>query len=386
MRFLSLLVRSLVTGLFHRRARRHVETPDGRRLVPAGRVIVVALVGLFVGALLDANSLVASVGQEQYGTSRSVELALVHPLATVSDWTGLDLPYRWATDLKNVNTPAPPGPGVAVPATTSTSGPAVAPTTRSVLGGPAGGTNEKRSPNGPLSGERGPGAQRGPVSSVTTVPARRVPTPRDPLRVWMAGDSLMGEIAQSYEESTSSINDVSVSNSVQIGTGLARPDVYDWPAAVTREVAEANPDVVVLIFGSNDDQDMMVNGHRVALGTAAWEAEYAQRVNQVMAAVASPNRTVIWLEAPPTVRPKINRTYAVIDQVLTSAAAAHPGVRLVNLAPPLSPNGVFDQYLAGRSGQPVEVRDPDGVHLTLAGAALVTPLIAAIVRQQWHTG
>ena len=390
MRLLLLLVRSLTAGGRARRDRRRPQTSDGRQLFSAGRVIGVVIVSLLLCALLDADSLVASVAQEQFGTSRSVELALVRPFATVSDWTGLDLPHRWVTDLKNAGSSSPTLPPAAAGGPGGAGGepsePAAGGTT--VLAHPGGEHSPGRDQDGP---EPGAPIESRPPRVVTTPPPavsahQRVPTPGDPLRVWMAGDSLMGTIAESFEEAESASNDVAVSNDVQIGTGLARPDVLNWPATIAREMATGKPDIVVLVFGANDDQDMAVSGHRVVLGTAAWKAEYARRVSAVMNEVASPFRTLIWLEPPLTARPRINQTNAVIDQVLVAAAATHPGVRVVSLAPTLAPNGVFDEYLGGSSGQPIQVRDTDGVHLTLAGAALVTPLIRRIVEQVWHIG
>src|ERR1700739_4774373 len=74
----------------------------GRRY-PAGRGIAVVLLALFFGAILDADSLVASVSSERFGTARSIELALVRPFRTVSDAVGLNLPHRWLADIAGTN-------------------------------------------------------------------------------------------------------------------------------------------------------------------------------------------------------------------------------------------------------------------------------------------
>lgn len=327
----------------------------GRRFLSARRTVTLVVSALLATALLDADSLVSSVSREQYGTARSIELALVRPFKAVSHWTGLDLPHRWIADLG----PAPPSP-LAPPL----------PPARPI--------------SLPISSahRRLPGA-----SPVTTVPATTVPSPlapsaSRPLRVWLAGDSLMGDIAQSFEESAAGDRSLAVTDSVQIGTGLARPDVYNWPAAVAHHMAADDPDVVVVIFGANDDQDMMVNGSRVALDTPAWQAEYARRASQVIDAVP-PRHTLVWLELPPTARPKLNRTAAVIDRALAVAAAGHPNVELVDLRPAVAPGGAFAEYLPGPGGQALQVRDSDGVHLTPAGAKRVLPLIDAAIRRHW---
>ena len=72
-------------------------------MYPAGRAIAVVLLTLFFAALLDADSLVASVSSERFGRSRSIELALVKPFRWVSDSLGLNLPHRWLADIAGTN-------------------------------------------------------------------------------------------------------------------------------------------------------------------------------------------------------------------------------------------------------------------------------------------
>jgi len=353
------------------------QAPDGRRLISAPRVILTVLVTLVVCALLDANSLVDTVSQERYGTSRNVELALVRPFRTVSRWTGLDLPLRWLNDIRTsgqTSVSVPPEVAVPPPVTTVPLPPiSVVP------------------PTGTLPVRTLPVKTTAPVSTlppITTIPApppKRIPTAADPLKVWLAGDSLMGDVAQSFEETYAGDPLMSSSVNYQVGTGLARPDVYDWPSEVAKELATSKPDVVIMIFGANDDQDMMVGGKRVVLGTAAWAQEYARRINQIATEVVTPSRTLIWLEVPPTVRPQINNTDAVIDQALAATAAAHPGMEVVNLAPPLTTaRGGYTEYLPGSNGAPEQVRDSDGVHITVSGANRVVPLIFGAIRHDWQ--
>src|ERR1700752_1767386 len=92
-----------------------------RRRSPAGRAIAVVLLALVFGAILDADSLVASVSSERFGTARSIELALVRPFRTVSDALGLNLPHRWLADIagtnqRNPGAPPPPPIRAAPPA------------------------------------------------------------------------------------------------------------------------------------------------------------------------------------------------------------------------------------------------------------------------------
>lgn len=332
-------------------AKRHPPAEvDGRRTVAAGQAIIVVILGMLIASFLNADSLVASIEGQSFGTSRSVGLALARPVRTVSHWTGLNLPRKLIDSIAN-----PPHRSLA------------ASKRRSVPVGTA----------PPLSTPAEP--------TTTTIPPRRVPTAQQPLKVWLAGDSLMGTIAESFTDKAGSNPLLSTSADFRVGTGLARPDVYDWPAAINGQMASANPDVVILVFGANDDQDMEVAGHRFSLQTDAWQQEYARRVNAVMSATADGVRQVIWLGLPAVRRPRLNQTKDYINSIVKTAAASHPNVTFVDMGPLIDGAGnSFTTYLNNASGQPVTVRESDGVHITFAGAGLVTPTLLTDVNAFWR--
>lgn len=343
-----------------------------RRLYPAGRVIAIVLLSLFFAALFDADSLVASISSERFGTSRTIELDLVRPFRTVSDALGLNLPHRWLAGIGGTNQPALPSlPLVASPPGSSTSPAAL----RTLL-------------NPHLPTVTTPRTQRPPVPARTTTtrpapPKPVVPTAAAPVRVWLAGDSLIGELAYAFIGHVAHNNTVGATMDMQVGTGLARPDVYNWPAAIAQEMQKGQPAVVILTFGANDDQDMQSGHNYYVRGTAAWQAEYARRVAQIMDEVATPGRMLIWLELPPVSRPQLQQNDQVVNAIVRAQAAHHPGVVVVDPTPVLSTNGAFMEYLSDGPGQSIQIRDTDGVHLTPAGAGRVLPLVLAVIRRVW---
>jgi lysophospholipase L1-like esterase len=345
---------------------------------PAGRAIGVVLLALLFGALLDADSLVAAVSSERFGTARSIELALVRPFKTVSDAVGLNLPHRWLADIGGTNQhhlspvvlPQPEGESAAgLPATASSDSPLIGP-----------GPLFRHRPLTPTTA-----AQHSPAAAPPPAPVRVVtPTAAVPVKVWLAGDSMIGELADAFLAHVAGNRAVTASENMQIGTGLARPDVYDWPGTIAKEVQEAQPNIVVLTFGANDDQDMMAGSRYLVRATPAWQAEYARRVSLVMSAVAGSGRMLIWMEMPPMARPRLQQTDQIINGILRTQAKAHPGVVLVDPGPVLAPSGSFASYLPGSSGAQVQVRSADGVHLTPAGAGRVLPLLLAAIQTHWR--
>ncbi len=338
-------------------SRRARDTNEGRRQASAGRAIAITVIGLLVGALLNADSLVASIEGQSFGSTRNTELSLARPVKTVSHWTGLNLPRKLVDDIAN-GTPGSAGGGLALPRPLPTT---TTPTTAASVNPP-----------------------ETLVPTTTTLPPKRTPTAQQPLKVWLAGDSLMGTIAESYAGHESSDPLVHVTSDFRIGTGLARPDVYNWPNAISQEMASVNPDVVVLLFGANDDQDMEAGGHRFNLQSEDWRAEYARRVQQVLAATSNGVRQVIWLGIPAVRRPRLNKTKDMINAVVAAATAQHTGAGYVDTGAMVdSADGSFSTYLTNSSGKSVAVRESDGIHMTLAGADRVTPKLIADVDQYW---
>jgi lysophospholipase L1-like esterase len=345
--------------------------PAPRRAYPAGRAIAIVLLALLFAALLDADSLVASVSSERFGRARSIELALVKPFRWVSDSLGLNLPHRWLADVAGTNQP---NLGT-VPSDTSLN-------TGADVSSATTGTTPLLTPTPWI---RVPRSKRTVPTKVVSAPRTpRLPTAAAPVTVWLAGDSMIGELANAFIGHVTGNAAVRAFEDMQIGTGLARPDVYNWPAAVAKELQQKQPpDVVVLTFGANDDQDMMAGSHYLVRATPAWQAEYAHRVALVMNEVAGSGRLLVWVEVPPVARPRLQQTDQIIDRILRQQAATHHGVLLVDPGRVVAPGGHFTQYLPAPGGQQVQVRDPDGVHVTPAGADRVLPLLLAAIRTQW---
>ena len=161
-----------------------------RRPLAAGHVIVVGLVALLVGALLNAPGIRKTALGQPVGWQRDISTAFANPLYDVSHALYLDrlreglkdLLGRSSDDSVNSHLPSP---------TTVPPGP-----------------------------------------TPTTLPPRLAFTPAHPLRLWIGGDSLGDTPGSSLIDQLSSNQAVGILGPVDthISTGLARPEVFNWPA------------------------------------------------------------------------------------------------------------------------------------------------------------
>ena len=214
----------------------------------------------------------------------------------------------------------------------------------------------------------------------TVVDAGPIPTPSDPARVYIAGDSDAGSFAPFVSRLLRVSGVVATTVDYKVSSGLARPDFFDWPARLSGRIPKLNPDIVIFAFGGNDAQP--IHGLNKQVDTPEWRAEYAKRVGAVMDLVANDGRTLIWVGVPNDNQTDTTARLKVQDEVVRAQVAVHPGVVFIdswNIFSGL--DGGYAQYVVDpRDGISKSVRsDVDGFHLNTTGAEILAFHIARAV-------
>lgn len=142
------------------------------------------------------------------------------------------------------------------------------------------------------------------------------------------------------------------------GTGLARPDRFDWPARLRTLAAQHPPDVLVFSVGSNDAQDLTdVDGRVVAryADREAWDSTYSERLAEVFDAFEHTGTRVVWVGHVRTVKPAVGATNRHVQGLAAGVAASRSWVVVRDLAELLG------------TGDEVATRCllADGLHLTV---------------------
>jgi len=175
-------------------------------------------------------------------------------------------------------------------------------------------------------------------------------------KVTVAGDSIsvgLGSRLRGVVPSGTTVKVIGVE-----GTGLARPDRFDWPARLRTLAAEFPPSVLVFSVGSNDHQDLTDTSGRtvVARSDPGWDAEYSRRLAASFDAFEGTGTTVWWVGHVRTADPDVGATNRHIHELASRVADGRPWVRVADLG-----------ELVG-SGDSVATAclRADGLHLTTA--------------------
>ena len=347
-------------SLLRRRAREQRSAPDDgpppsppgpRRPTSAWRAFAIAGLGVAVGLLLDAPGLHKSAFNQPAGWQRTVALDFTGGLEHASHALYLDRPRsalksaigRSHDDTIDTTIDIPVAAPPAAPQ------PAVSPA----------------------------------VGKATSTLPKRAFSPSHPLRVWIAGDSLV--VSPGY----ALLNDIEHARSIrsvggvdgQIATGLERPDVFNWFTTIRSELKKLKPSVVVLSFGGNDDKGYMTGlpkGVSVTqFGDAAWMQEYARRVGGVLDMITRAGAYTVWIGLPFTRDPAQSARFEQINTIVAQQIAKRPDTAAYIQTDLLlaGKSGGYAQYLTLDSGETVDARAPDGVHLSTAGGQIVAQKI-----------
>ncbi len=157
-------------------------------------------------------------------------------------------------------------------------------------------------------------------------------------------------------------------------SGLARPDFFDWMAEAKRQVELREPDMVVVLMGGNDGQDLThrkkSDGRRVPWMHEDWPASYQERMASFLAEVSAPDREIVWLGMPTMGLRSFEKKLETIRSVQKAAVEAHASATYLDTVPMVSDaeGGMLTHGQVGAKGHNKALRADDKIHFTMAGS------------------
>jgi hypothetical protein len=312
----------------------------GRHLRSAGSAFIVGLVALLLGALLNAPGIHKSAAIQSEGWKRDLALAFAGPLEDVSHALLLDRPRKalkaalGRSDDDQIDT------AVALPDKQADDG-------------------EPETPPAP--------------------PERVRFSPERPLRLWIAGDSLVVVPGESILRALAGNRAIEPARRIdaRIASGLERPDVFNWFTHIREEMRARRPEAVVLMFGANDDHDFMTGlpeGTEVGtFGSPSWTAEYGRRVGGIMDTVTGRGAYLVWIGLPISHDEMQTDRFDAINALIQKEAARRAG-RVSYLDTYFffaGDDGGYAEYISDASGRLVKMRADDGVHFERPAGDLI---------------
>jgi uncharacterized protein len=335
------------------------EVAAARQRLPWTRVLLICVIAFAVWLLLFAPTLQHNAQVSPVGTRRTVALDILGPIAATS--RGLQLSHIVSeTDAATGRDGNLPGHG----------------STQTVLG--LGHHHHPKPGSGPT-GSTIPGGKAAPP------PSDLHPTAANHLRVLIVGDSLGLDLGGPLQNDLANTGVVTATLDGHESTGLTRPDYFNWPVELQADLKADQPQVVVIMIGANDPQDFL-GPPDIPYSSPQWNPMYAGRVSSFMQLAESDGATVIWVGMPPMQNPGLSSEMGDLNSIVQQQAALQkPPVNFISSWSLLgNPPGVYAPFITNGAGQEINVRTPDGTHLTPAGGEVLSQAVLNYMRGTLH--
>jgi lysophospholipase L1-like esterase len=202
-------------------------------------------------------------------------------------------------------------------------------------------------------------------------------------KLLVTGDSLA--MPTDVEIARRLAGDVEVVRDPHVGTGISKPGPVDWGKLSTNQVADEEPDAVVVFIGANDGFPIPVAGGKdVECCGPDWAAAYADRARRMMDTYRRDGAArVYWLTIPtPRDDDLAEITRAVNAAIDVASVPWRAQVRVIDLGEVFTPDDRFRSSIEVDGSEEI-VREPDGLHLTPKGAEVAADRVLAAMERDF---
>lgn len=214
------------------------------------------------------------------------------------------------------------------------------------------------------------------TSRVNTAPTRRsIAPPPDPVveklenarKILVVGDFLANGTAGGLTAAFSQAPGVVVVDRTNGSSGLVRDDFYNWPEQARSIVDEVQPSIIVVQLGSNDRQQLLVDGNREPVRSLKWTAEYERRTRLLIDALGGGSKPLLWVGLPAFKSPSMTTDMVALNGVIRKQVEKAGGEFIDIWDGFVDEEGKFIFTGSDINGQQVRLRGSDGINVTTAG-------------------
>ncbi|MEO8558841.1 MAG: DUF459 domain-containing protein [Rhodospirillales bacterium] len=157
----------------------------------------------------------------------------------------------------------------------------------------------------------------------------------------------------------------------------------DWQAALDA-VIEKKPDAIVVLFGTNDRQSLIVRDKpRSLFRSKDWEAGYIKRTDDFMDKVTGIGIPLVWVGLPIMRDEKWNDESIYLNAIFKQEAETRGVVFLATWNMTADKDGKYAPYGLDLKGDKRLLRANDGIHFTESGYDLIADRVLQTLREKF---
>jgi len=213
-------------------------------------------------------------------------------------------------------------------------------------------------------------------STTTTTTPRHAPFALGHCRLLEIGDSLGDDLEYGIRHELQNTPGLKLIQRNKVSTGLSASWFYNWPAHLKSDLHKYHPNLVVIMFGANDEQALDVNGASQPFGSPKWRSAYIARVQKIDRMVTKAGAYAFWVGLPIAAPKSYSQGLRALNAIYAQVAMATPGVTFQPMWRLLATKS--GNYRGGADVNNVQsaLRVSDGIHFTSTGELVIGTFVA----------
>ena len=167
-------------------------------------------------------------------------------------------------------------------------------------------------------------------------------------------------------------------------TGLSNSWFYNWETNLKNYLVAEKPDMVIVLLGANDRQNIKIGNDIYTYGTAGWKRVYSESVARMAKLATDAGAYIHWVGMPICKPYNYNKGMELISSLTRIELAKHSGTSFSQLHTlTADASGNYTQYLTV-NGVRTKVRGDDGIHFTAPGQSVIGSYIIKRIYNVFH--
>ena len=191
--------------------------------------------------------------------------------------------------------------------------------------------------------------------------------PGDRYKVLVVGDSLADGLWSGLYRAFQEDGNMEVVNKSKPSSGFVRADSYDWTKEIDDILKDDTYQIVVVMFGANDNQAIKSGKEYIKPGTDAWDDLYGQRVEAFVKKLRAKGLAVYWTGLPIMRSPDDSDDAEELNDIYREKSFINGAKFIDTWSGFTDESGRYSAVGPDMSGQIRRLRDDDGVHFTPRG-------------------
>ena len=185
--------------------------------------------------------------------------------------------------------------------------------------------------------------------------------------ILVVGDSLGNNLAYGMQRQLEKTTGINLVIKSKASTGLSNSWFYNWPKEIKPFINASDPDLVIVMLGTNDHQNMKINGQVSEFGSKKWNEKYEAEATKMISQSVDSGAYVVWVGLPIMQSSYFASYMSVLNERSSAAVSENEAATFIPTWDYMADSRGKYREWAKVNGKNQKIRGSDGIHFTWVG-------------------